>query len=183
MKTIFTLLLLSAFQLHAVEYVCWQMPALQGLAYESSAANCPGGQKEKGNVQRINTEKKIVCMIPAMCVALTPNIVQIIKTNTPALEISDIKKLDGKAIHKALQNSPYMGRASTVICEGTGISQANDYGILAFDQAKCPSFTACANSEELFYNQSVSFPIPGDLPPNPMSNPTPVKTTPTPVKQ
>jgi hypothetical protein len=183
MKTISLVLLFLSLKVHAVEYVCWQIPALQGLAFESSATNCIGGKKEKGNTQRINVEKKIVCMIPAMCVALTPNIVEILKMKTGLSQVSDIKKLDGKLIHIALQNTPYMGRQSTVICEGTGTSKPNGYGILAFDQAKCPSFTACANSEELFYNQSVSFPTASDNPGDVMTNPTPARTTPTEVIQ
>ena len=184
MKAFITFLFFLPFQIQAVEYVCWQMPALQGLAFESSSTNCPGGvKKEKGNTLKINSEKKIVCMIFAMCLALIFNIVRILQTKTGLSDISAIKKLDGKLLHTALIGSPYMGRQSTVICEGTGVAKANSYGILAFDEAKCPSFTACANSEEVFYNQSVSFPIPNDNPGDVMTNPTPARATPTEVNQ
>jgi len=184
MKTILSFFILASLQSQAVEYICWQMPALQGLAFESSAVNCPGGKKEKGSVaQRNGVEKKTVCMIPAMCLALTSSVVQILQAKTGLSQLSDIKKLDGKMIHMALLNTPFMGRQSTLICEGSGSVKANSYGILALDEAKCPSFTACANSEEIFYNQSVGFPIPSDLPRDPMTNPTPVKTAPTEVSQ
>lgn len=181
MKKFILFLLLFVFgKVQAVEYVCWQQAELQGMAFESSIVNCPDGvQKEKGTAaEQAGMPKSIVCMIPAVCLALTPKVVEHLRKNTGLSYLEDIKKLDSKLIQTVLADTNYIGRPSTVVCEGKGTAKNDPFGKLSIDNASCPNFTACANAEELFYNMSLQ------LPANVTSSThihgtSPMKTTPT----
>ena len=177
-------LLLFSLKSNGVEYVCWQQMELQGMAFEASALNCPGRpKKEKGSVaQNAEMRKAIVCIIPAVCLALTPRVSQLLIEKTGLQNIEDIKKLDSKLIQTALMNTPFIGRPSSVVCEGRGSAKADDFGKLGLTDAACPNFTACANSDEIFYNMAVTPPT-NQTSPQHVYGTSPMKITPTEVQK
>lgn len=143
----------------AVEYICWQQADFSGVAFESAVTRCGNEKKEKGSVAGESTQdKKIVCIVPAMCLALTDELVSTLQKKTGLTSVADIKKLDSKVIQGTLFNTKYIGRPSQLTCEGTGSMSIDSFQKLAMTEAKCPNFTACANSDELFYNMSLGPP-------------------------
>lgn len=163
---------------YAVEYLCWQIEEFPGTAFEASAVKCPDGIKEKGTVaQTTGTSKRIVCSMPAMCLALTPSVVQILQSRLNKT-IEEIKKMDSKDLLIPLAKTGFVGRPSHVVCEGKGTIKKDGFGNLSLQEAKCPGFTACANAEELFYNASLA-PMTIETSPEHVYGTSPMKTAPT----
>lgn len=180
MKTILLVLILfSSFQSHAVEYICWQVDEMPGMAFESSATNCPNGvTKEKGTVaQATGIRKSIVCVMPATCLALTPSVVQLLQSRLHK-PIEEIKKMDSKDLLIPLTGSGFFGRPSSIVCEGKGSIKKDILNNLSLVEAKCPGFTACANTDEIFYNMSLA-PMTIETSPSHVYGTSPIRTAPT----
>lgn len=171
------LILFSSTSSKAIEYICWQVAELPGLAFESSATNCLG-EKDKGSVAQTPVlTKRIVCMMPATCLALTPRVIQILQTRLNR-SIEEIKKLDSKDLLLPLANTGFNGLPSNIVCEGKGSIKKDNFGNLSLQDAKCPNFTACANTEEIFYNTSMS-PMTIETSSSHIYGTSPIKTAPT----
>lgn len=153
----------SAVTAPTIEYVCWQQGTIPGFAFESSSANCGDGRvSEHGTVSDEATgEKKIVCLLPAACVALSPKVRELLQKNIGVNTVKGLAKFSSSQIFQALHNSEYTGRFSYLSCEGSGkiSKETNEItkGKIGLDEAKCPTVTECANSNQVFYNiQGVS---------------------------
>jgi hypothetical protein len=97
-------------------------------------------------------------MIPAMCLALTNDVLGRLRNHTGKKHVEDIKKLDSKEIQLALYGSRFLGRPSTLTCTGLGTSDLDKNKQLVIVESKCPDFSACANADQIFYNMAINSP-------------------------
>ncbi len=173
-----TTLLFLSLHASAIEYICWQIGDLPGMAFETSATNCPGSVKEKGSpTETLVMSKRIICTMPATCLALTPSVIQLLQSRFNK-NIEEIKKLDSKDLLLPLANTGFAGRPSSIVCEGKGSIKRDRFGTLTLQDVKCPGFTACANTEEVFYNTSMA-PMTLETSPTHVYGTSPMKSAPT----
>lgn len=138
------------------EFVCWEQGQMPGFAFEALADDCGDGKvKMSGTVSDSEVaEKKVVCTMPAACIAVTPKVLALLKRNLGIDKTADLKRFNNFQIMGAFNNTEYMPKYSWLQCEGKGKLAKDSNGKLNLAEAKCPAINDCANGSQVFYAMS-----------------------------
>lgn len=160
-----SLLCLSLFVQASVEYACWESNQMPGMAFEATGTECNDGtMKSVGTISETTTgDKKIVCMMPASCIALSPSVIRLLRNKLGVEKAADLTKFTTAQIRDVFTGTPYFERNSFLQCEGKGKILPDMAGSLTLMDAKCPTVSECANSQQVSYNMNVMS-IPTTLP-------------------
>lgn len=148
-KLILSIVLFSSLA-NAIEFLCWKNGNIPAMAFESFVKKCDDPKNIKVTEQA--GQKEVACVTPAQCIALTENVVSLLKSKTNAKSVSEIKRLGSNTIGMALLGSKFSGRMSQIICKGTGKFRMDQFNNMALQETSCPEVADCVNSEDILFN-------------------------------